>query len=86
MNHAVPLPDLRIPSPSVRVTKNLFAHRFHPGLHLVAIFIKAGLHPACHAGDPGIGSPAMQFGMTATEYTDQIGHKYLCGTRNNNNL
>jgi hypothetical protein len=49
-------------------TELLFADRFHPVIYLVAVIIGAGFHPACHAGDLCIRSPAVQFGMAAAEY------------------
>ena len=54
--------------PFTSFTELLFADRFHPVFYLVAVIIRAGFHPACHAGDLCVRSPAVQFGMAAAEY------------------
>jgi hypothetical protein len=52
----------------IGLTELFFADRFHPVLYLIAIIIRPGFHPAYHAGDLCISSPAVQLGMSATEY------------------
>jgi hypothetical protein len=49
-------------------TEPFFTDRFHPVLYLIAIIIRPDFHPAYHADDLCIRSPAVHLGMAATEY------------------
>jgi hypothetical protein len=41
---------------------------------LIPVFVRTGFHPAVPAGDLGVGSTAVQFGVTPAKYAFQIGH------------
>ena len=47
---------------------------FLPALDLVPVVLRSAFQPAVPAGDPGVGSPAAEFGAAAAVDAGQFGH------------
>ena len=58
----------------LRIVERFFAYHFRPIFDLVPIEFRICFHPACPAGNPGVGSPAVQLRPFAAEDTNQLRH------------